>query len=189
MQSSMINRVIRLPGFVRGKMRVAVLKLAGARVGRGCWIRDVDVPCDPWDLYLEDAVSIENKVVLGLNGGPRPDGEPKIIIRSGTYINRYTVLDACLRIEIGRHCLVGPHCYIGDHNRVIERGRPLPESPMDGDEIVIGDNVWIGAGCVITKGVHIGEGAIVGAGAVVTKDVNPWEKVAGVPARKIGELN
>jgi acetyltransferase-like isoleucine patch superfamily enzyme len=32
----------------------------------------------------------------------------------------------------------------------------------------------------------MGEGAVVGAGAVVTKDVEPYEIVAGNPARKIG---
>ena len=36
-------------------------------------------------------------------------------------------------------------------------------------------------------GVKIGKGAIVAAGAVVTKDVNPFEIVAGVPAKLIGE--
>ncbi|MFB6215917.1 MAG: hypothetical protein ABEJ72_02975 [Candidatus Aenigmatarchaeota archaeon] len=34
-------------------------------------------------------------------------------------------------------------------------------------------------------GVTIGDGAVVGAGAVVTKDVEPYEIVAGVPAEHI----
>jgi len=34
--------------------------------------------------------------------------------------------------------------------------------------------------------VHIGKGAVVAAGAVVTKDVEPYTVVAGVPAQKIG---
>lgn len=45
---------------------------------------------------------------------------------------------------------------------------------------------WIGAGSIILPNVVIHEGAIVGAGAVVTKDVEPYTIVAGVPARKIG---
>ena len=34
-------------------------------------------------------------------------------------------------------------------------------------------------------GITIGDGAIVGAGAVVTKDVEPYDIVVGVPARPI----
>jgi len=32
----------------------------------------------------------------------------------------------------------------------------------------------------------VGEWSVVGAGAVVTKDVRPYSKVAGVPAKEIG---
>jgi acetyltransferase-like isoleucine patch superfamily enzyme len=41
----------------------------------------------------------------------------------------------------------------------------------------------LGSGAIILAGVRIGAGALVGAGAVVTKDVEPGETVAGVPAR------
>lgn len=187
MQKTLTNRIIRLPGFVHGKLRVAALRMAGAHVGKSCWIRDVDVPCDPWDLWIDDGVSIDNRVVLCLNG--ESNGEPKIVIRSGTYINRYTVIDALVGVEIGHNCLIGPHCYIGDHDRAIEPGVPLPRSALRGERIVIGNNVGIGAGVVITKGVKVGDGAIIGAGAVVTKDVEAGAKMAGNPARRIGENN
>lgn len=49
----------------------------------------------------------------------------------------------------------------------------------------IGSDVWIGAGVVVLQGVEIGHGAVVGAGAVVTKSVEPYAVVAGVPARHI----
>lgn len=43
----------------------------------------------------------------------------------------------------------------------------------------------IGTGSTILCGVTIGEGAMVGAGSVVTRDVDPYTIVAGVPARKL----
>ena len=44
----------------------------------------------------------------------------------------------------------------------------------------------IGANATIICGVEIGEYAFIGAGAVVTKDVEPYALIAGVPARRIG---
>lgn len=53
----------------------------------------------------------------------------------------------------------------------------------------IDDKVWVGPRVTILHSVHIGEGAVVAAGSVVTKDVEPYAIVAGIPARKIGERN
>lgn len=51
--------------------------------------------------------------------------------------------------------------------------------------IVIGNDVWIGANVVILPGVVIGDGSILAAGAVITKDVEPYSVVGGVPAKII----
>lgn len=51
---------------------------------------------------------------------------------------------------------------------------------------VLGYDVWVGHGAVIMAGVHIGNGAVIGANAVVTHDVEPYQIVAGVPARPMG---
>lgn len=47
----------------------------------------------------------------------------------------------------------------------------------------IGHDTWIGHGAVVRPEVSIGHGAVIAAGAVVTRDVAPYEIVAGVPAR------
>jgi phosphonate metabolism protein (transferase hexapeptide repeat family) len=52
--------------------------------------------------------------------------------------------------------------------------------------VTIGHDVWIGHGVVILAGRRVGNGAVVAAGAVVSKDVEPYTIVGGVPARKIG---
>jgi phosphonate metabolism protein (transferase hexapeptide repeat family) len=49
----------------------------------------------------------------------------------------------------------------------------------------VGHDVWIGHGAIVLPGVRIGTGAVVGAGAVVSKDVEPYMVVAGVPAKPI----
>lgn len=59
---------------------------------------------------------------------------------------------------------------------------------VDGERkylIEIGNDVWIGTGAMILQGVRIGDGAIIAAGAVVTKDVEPYSIVGGVPAKLI----
>lgn len=52
-------------------------------------------------------------------------------------------------------------------------------------DIVIGNDVWIGYEAIIMPGVHIGDGAIIGTCAVVTKDVEPYTIVGGIPAKVI----
>jgi acetyltransferase-like isoleucine patch superfamily enzyme len=185
MRPAAFNRILRAPDWLRGRLRVAILRMGGAHIGQHCFIRDIDVPCDPWDLWIDDGVGLDNHVVLCLNG-PRRDG-PKIVIRAGSYINRYTVIDAFQRIEIGRDCLIGPHCYIGDHARARVPGLPLGAGPLQGAPIMLGSGVYVGAGAVITGGITIGEAATIGAGAVVNRDVAPGDTVAGVPARSVAD--
>jgi len=55
----------------------------------------------------------------------------------------------------------------------------------DNRMVNIGNDVWIGANVAIMPGVTIGDGAVLAAGAVVTKDVEPYAIVGGVPAKVI----
>ncbi|ADL33145.1 acetyltransferase [Butyrivibrio proteoclasticus B316] len=49
----------------------------------------------------------------------------------------------------------------------------------------IGSDVWIGENVTVKGGVKIGDGSIIAARSVVTKDVEPFSIVGGVPAKFI----
>lgn len=51
--------------------------------------------------------------------------------------------------------------------------------------IIVEDDVWIGYGAKICSGVKIGRGAVIAAGAVVTKNIEPYSIVGGVPAKHL----
>jgi hypothetical protein len=51
--------------------------------------------------------------------------------------------------------------------------------------VTIGHDVWIGHAAILTAGVTVGTGAVIAAGAVVTRPVEAYQIVAGVPARPV----
>jgi acetyltransferase-like isoleucine patch superfamily enzyme len=111
-----------------------------------------------------------------------------ISIGKDVYIGPYAYLSADqVTVEIGDDTVVGPGFYIlaGDH-RFDEPGVSFKASHHGNNEsIKIGRNVWIGARVTVLKGVTVGNSAILAAGAVITRDVEPFAIVAGVPARFI----
>ena len=60
--------------------------------------------------------------------------------------------------------------------------------PTPRGKVVIEPDAWIGTAAIIFPDVTVGRGAVVGAGSVVTKDVDPYTIVAGIPAKQIGEV-
>jgi phosphonate metabolism protein (transferase hexapeptide repeat family) len=51
--------------------------------------------------------------------------------------------------------------------------------------VMIGHDVWIGHGAIVMPGISIGHGAVVAASAVVTKNIEAYAIVAGIPAKRI----
>lgn len=91
------------------------------------------------------------------------------------------------KISIGKCVAIGPYTIIRSSNHKYDRlDVPIMDQGHERGEVIIEDDVWIAAHCCITPNVRIGTGAVVGAGAVVTRDVEPYSIVAGVPAKKIG---
>lgn len=184
LSDDLINRLIRYPRAVAGRFRIMRLRAYGVRIGRKCWIRRIQVPRNPWDIVIDDMVALDDEVVL-LTTGTR-NAKPRLLIGQSTYVNRFTMFDASLHIRIGAECMIGPYCYITDHDHGAGAAGPVSAQALVEAPVMVGNNVWIGAHAVILKGVSIGDNAVIAAGAVVTADVGPGERVAGVPARRIG---
>ena len=99
------------------------------------------------------------------------------------------------KLIIGHYCSIAPNVTFvvcGDHrinsfSTYPYRVRYLHEKyeALSKGDIVIKDDVWIGTNVTVLSGVTIGRGAIISAGAVVTKNVEPYTIVGGVPAKVI----
>ncbi|TCK84878.1 acyltransferase [Albibacterium bauzanense] len=95
-------------------------------------------------------------------------------------------------IEIGNKVMFGPNVTIrgGNHSthiigKYMADYTPKDKLKTDDQPVIIEDDVWVGTGVIILKGVRIGQGAIIAAGAVVTKDVEKYAIVGGIPAKRL----
>jgi len=126
--------------------------------------------------FFEEDVVIDRSVVL-MSG---------IKIGRGTYLRKDIFVDDLT--EIGRYCSIANDVVIAPSNHPVTNFSTHPISydvdnfPDKNTKTVIGNDVWIGTRAIIKRGVKIGNGAVIASGAVVTKDVEPYAIVAGVPA-------
>lgn len=104
------------------------------------------------------------------------------VLNLGSVIGKGTMID--MNVVVGGRAQVGENCHIGAGTvlaGVIE--------PPSAEPVVIGNGVLIGANAVILEGVSIGEGSVIAAGSVLLSDVEPRTVYAGVPARKIKDVD
>jgi maltose O-acetyltransferase len=107
----------------------------------------------------------------------------KITIGHGTIINYGVLLDGRGGLVIGDNVSVSEGSVILSQSHDIDS----PNFELRSSTVLIEDYAFIGSYARILPGVTIGEGAVVAVGAVVTRDVEPYSVVGGVPARFIRE--
>lgn len=93
-------------------------------------------------------------------------------------------------IEIGNHVILAQNVVLSGLNHKYEDiEMPIHEQGVNAYKICIEDDVWVGANSVITSGIRVGKHAVIAAGSVVTKDVEAYTVVAGIPAKPIKRYN
>lgn len=147
---------------------------------------------------------------IGLEGRNYLD-ENAVLVDSSLGFASYVARDSeLIRTKVGKYCCIGPKvCVVEGKHPTSEFISIHPAffslqkqsgftyvsqqmfdeySYSDRDRryfVEIGNDVWIGNGVRIMSGVSIGDGAVIGAGALVTKDVEPYSIVVGIPAKKV----
>ncbi len=91
-------------------------------------------------------------------------------------------------LSIGDRAAISPRVTFVLHTQPNE-SRITPYVNSHKGSVTICADAWIGTGAVILPDVTIGEGAVVGANSVVTRSVEPYTVVGGVPARKIKDVH
>jgi len=154
--------------------------------------------------YPKSKISIKTLIDLNSELGEYSKIYPQALI-SNSKIGKFTYVcpnTNIINTKVGSFCSIasGVRCGGGFHpSRDFISTNPIFYSTLGQTNIVvtdkdyfeelkpieIGHDVWIGTNAIILDGVKIGTGAIIGAGAVVTKDVEPYAIVGGIPAKLI----
>jgi maltose O-acetyltransferase len=105
----------------------------------------------------------------------------RISIGGHSVINYGVLLDGRSGLVIGNNVSISEGVVILTLGHDIDS----PDFRLSGGQVIIEDYVFIGSYARVLPGVTIKKGAVVGVGAVVTKDVEAFTLVGGIPARYI----
>jgi len=141
-------------------------------------------------VFHPENVEIGNNVYIGHRTILKGYHRNKLIIGDDTWIGQSVMLHSAGGIRIGKNVGIAPLvCIFSSQHDISDCSNAIiTNKKLFYNEVIIEDGCDIGWRATILPGVKIGKGSIVGAGAVVTKDVEPFSIVAGVPAKKLRKI-
>jgi len=196
-------------------LRSLLLRLGGTRIGRGTYIGrcveigpNVEIGKDctihPWttlhDCRIGDRTKVERHCVIvhceigddcDIDRGSVFRGAPKNRLRVGNevIVGINWLLDGTGGIVVEDYVNLGSHLGgIFSHSGVRQRLMGCPSNErkyLERSPVRIGTCSWLGGKVTIQPGVTIGDHAVVLPNSSVTKDVEPYTMVSGVPAKPI----
>lgn len=139
------------------------------------------VPCHPARLAVYRWLGAKIGEHTSIHRGCQFYNMRGLKVDGNTVINQNVVLDARRGLFIGRNVSISEQAIL----YTLQHDLDAPDFEVIGAPVVVSDYVFIGARAIILPGVTLGEGSAVAAGAVVTRSVQPYTVVGGVPARPI----
>ncbi len=104
-----------------------------------------------------------------------------ISLGEGTIVGYGAFVDGREKVTIGNHTDIASEVMIYNSEHDLKD----PKFAAISAPVTIGSYCFIGPRVIIMPGVNIGDGAVIAGGAVVTKDVEEFTIVGGVPAKFI----
>jgi maltose O-acetyltransferase len=145
-----------------GMVRARLLRLAGVRVSRRSG-------------KVESHVNIRA-------------GRRDLTIGPGSFVNSDCLFVVRAPVTIGSNVALGNRVTLTTTTHEIGTSAKRA-GRLIGKPIVVEDGCWLGTGVTVLPGVRIGRGCVIAAGALVTSDCAPDGLYAGVPARRVRDLD
>jgi len=132
------------------------------------------------NIYIGTGCQIKNSTI-----GRRSYTNNYVAIQNAE-IGRFVSIGSDVTIGVGAHptSMVSTHPAFYSNNKIFNT-YAKETVYIEFGKCIIGNDVWIGSKSTILNNIKIGDGAIIGYGAVVTKDIEPYSIVGGIPAKLI----
>jgi acetyltransferase-like isoleucine patch superfamily enzyme len=177
----------RVPPYWRllRRLRVAALRLRDPGVSPSAVVHQGVHVARGVALELGDGADVRDRVRLGIDEPGLHAGSFRL--GAGSVVLSDTHVDCSAAVRIGRRTHIGRRNQLFTHSHdVSRRDVSVLDAPITTAPITIGDDVMLFNDVVVLPGVTIHDGAVVAIRSVVTRDVEPYTRVAGIPARAIG---
>ncbi len=141
---------------------IPILKSNGASIGENC---DIET-----GITFHNCKSFEN-----------------LIIGNNSHIGKNCFFDLREKIVIGNNVVISMNCTFLTH---IDMNKSFLRNFYHAvaDPLKINDDCYIGANSIILQGIELRKKSFVAAASLVTKNVEPFTMVGGVPAKFIKKL-